>query len=315
MKQKILIIGAGGFVGTALSKRLLTDGHTVHRLQRTQSVSSGTHDLVHIGSQDNEELLRKILPECEIVMHLASSSTPGSTVNRPVLEAELNLLPMLRLLEMMQDFPNASLVFVSSGGTLYGNSAKATVAETELLSTLSYHGAGKLASEAFLRAFHHLTGRGVTVLRPSNLYGPGQLLREGFGLIRTMLEHARRGSTLHIWGDGESVRDFLYLDDMLEACCKVLRNDSDAWRVFNVGVGEGHSINQIRQLVEEVTGMPVSAAYHPPRPGDVRRIVLDCSKLLSELGWKPAMPLAEGIRRTWRWLEGDASKSSVCGLS
>lgn len=307
MSERILIIGAGGFVGTALSQRLLADGHTVHRLQRTLSVSSGSRDVVHVGSQDDANLLSSILPTCDTVFHLASSSTPGSTANTPVLEGRQNLLPILKLLEVMQNFPHARLVFVSSGGTLYGNPEIASVTETAPSATLSYHGAGKLASKAFLHAFHHLAGRGVTVLRPSNLYGPGQPLRNGFGLIRTMLEHARRGNTMHIWGDGESVRDFLYIDDMLEACCKVLKNDNDAWRVFNVGMGEGHSINQIRKMVEEITGMPVPAAYHPPRPGDVRRIVLDCSKLRSELGWNPAVPLAEGIKRTWRWLENQPS--------
>ncbi len=303
MSGRILIIGAGGFVGTALSRRLLADGYTVHRLQRTPSVSSGLRDLVHTGSLDNAELLRDILPACDTVFHLASSTTPGSSMNCPTKEGELNLLPTLRLLEVMQDFPHIHLVFVSSGGTLYGNPAMASVTETAPLAPLSYHGAGKLASEAFLEAFHQQTGRGVTVLRPSNLYGPGQPLRSGFGLIRTMLEYARRGSTMHIWGDGESVRDFLYIDDMVEACCKVLKNGSDAWRVFNVGVGEGHSINQIKQLVEEITGMQVPATYHPSRSGDVRRIVLDCSKLHSELAWSPAVLLTEGIKRTWEWLE------------
>lgn len=303
MSERILIIGAGGFVGTALSRRLLADGHTVHRLLRTPEDWSDTRDLVHVGNMGDADLLRGILPVCDTVIHLASSSTPGSTVNTPAFEGEHNLLPTLRLLEVMQDFPHAKLIFVSSGGTLYGNPAMVSVAETVPLGSLSYYSAGKVASEAFLQAFHHLTGRGVTVLRPSNLYGPEQPLRSGFGLIRTLLDHAQRGSEMHIWGDGESVRDFLYIDDMVEACCKVLKNNSDAWRIFNVGMGEGHSINQARKLVEEITGRPLPASYHPPRPGDVRRIVLDCSKLHSELGWSPTISLDEGIRRTWRWLE------------
>ncbi len=303
MNERVLILGAGGFVGTALTRRLLSDGHTVHRLLRTPAVSSGPRDLVHIGSLDDADLLRDILPDCNAVIHVASSSTPGSTMNRPAAEGELNLLPTLRFLEVMQDFDHARLVVVSSGGTLYGNPTKASVAETEPLATLSYHGAGKLACEAFLHAFHHQTGCGVTVLRPSNVYGPGQPLRDGFGLIRTMLGHARRNSTMDIWGDGSSARDFLYIDDMVEACCDVLRNGSDTWRVFNVGTGEGHTISQIMRMVEEVAGTPVAAAYHPPRPGDVRRVVLDCLKLRSELGWSPAVPLRDGINRTWRWLE------------
>lgn len=303
MRDGILILGAGGFLGSALARRLLNDGHTVHRLLRKPAPALGRQDIVHVGSLDDSALVSDILPHCGTVFHLASSTTPGSSARRPALEAELNLLPTLRLLEAMRDSPATRLVFISSGGTLYGNPETASVTETAPLATLSYHGAGKLAIETFLHAFHHLSGQGVTVLRPSNLYGPGQTLRNGFGLIRTMLEHARRGSAMEIWGDGESVRDFLYIEDMVDACCRVLANDMESWRVFNVGAGEGHSINQIRQLVEDVTQMPVPAIYRPPRPCDVRRIVLDCSKLRSDLGWAPIVPLTEGIRRTWQWLE------------
>lgn len=303
MSENILIIGSGGFIGTALSQRLLADGRTVHRLQKTPLLSSVPRDLIHVGNLGDAELLRGILPACDTVFHLASSTTPGSSMNHPALEGELNLLPTLRLLEVMQDFPHVRLVFVSSGGALYGNPATSTVAETAPLSPLSYHGTGKLAIETFLHTFHHLTDHDVTVLRVSNLYGPGQSLRDGFGLICTMLEHARHGSTMPIWGDGESVRDFLYIDDMVEASCQVLEQHSIGWEVFNVGAGEGHSINQIKQLVEAVVGLPVLVTYQPHRPGDVRRIVLDCSKLRSELAWSPTVPLAEGILRTWRWLE------------
>lgn len=303
MSRSILIVGANGFVGTALANRLLADGHTVHRLQRTLSDSAGPRDLVYQGGLENVELLRGILPNCDIVFHLASATTPGSSMNHPAMEGANNLLPTLGLIEVMHDFPGTRLVYISSGGTLYGNPTMSAVDETAPLSTLSYYGAGKLANEAFLRAFHHLNGRGVTVLRPSNLYGPEQPLRNGFGLIRTMLEHVRCGSTMCIWGDGEAVRDFLFIDDMVEACCKVLKNGDDVWQVFNVGAGTGHSINQIRKVVEEVTGASLSVVYHPPRPGDVRRIVLDCSKLHSEFGWSPSVLLANGIERTWRWLE------------
>lgn len=303
MSGGILVIGAGGFVGTALSARLLQEGETVHRLQRTPAPSSGPNDRVHIASLDDAELLHAILPACDRVVHLASSSTPASTANAPVLEAELNLMPTLRLLELLREHPQARLVFASSGGTLYGNPGLDSASEGVPLETLSCHGAGKLAAEAFLQAFHHQTGRDVTVLRPSNLYGPGQALRSGFGLIRNMLEHARRGSALQIWGDGESVRDFLYIDDMVEACIRVLRGQTGGWRVFNVGAGVGHSVNEIRTLVEAVTGVTIPAVRHPARAGDVRRIVLDSRKLQDACGWRPSVTLLQGVERTWHWLK------------
>jgi UDP-glucose 4-epimerase len=310
MSDGILIIGAGGFLGSALSRRLLGQGRSIHRLLRAPAPSLGKGDTVHVGDLNDIDLIRTILPMCNTIFHLGSATTPGSSANRPSMEAELNLLPTMHLLEALHDFPLKRLIFTSSGGTLYGNPKTATVAETAALSPLSYHGAGKLATEAFLRTFHNLTGLSVTVLRPSNLYGPGQSLREGFGLIRTILENARCGSPINIWGDGESVRDFLYIDDMVNACCRVLSNHHSAWQVFNVGSGEGHSINQIRQMVEEVTGIQIPAIYHSPRPGDVRRFVLDCSTIRYELGWNPVVPLSDGIHHTWRWLESSSQCTS-----
>lgn len=303
MSNGILIIGAAGFLGSALSRKLREQDRPVHRLARSPLPSLGRNDTVHVGRLEDIGLIRGILPQCSVVVHLASATTPGSSATSPSMEAELNLLPTLRLLEALHDFPDTRLIVTSSGGTLYGNPTTPTVSEEAPLSPLSYHGTGKLAIEGFLHTFQHLTGQNIAVLRPSNLYGPEQSLRQGFGLIRNMLEHARSSKPINIWGDGESVRDFLYIDDMVDACCRVISDRRPGWQVFNVGSGIGHSVNQIRQTIQEITGMPVLAQYHPARPGDVRRIVLDCSKLHADLGWSPAVPLAEGIRRTWQWLQ------------
>lgn len=303
MSNGILITGAAGFLGSALSRKLMGQDRPVHRLVRSPLPSLGRHDTVHVGSLEDIGLLRRILPQCGVVVHLASATTPGSSATSPSMEAELNLLPTLRLLDALHEFPDVWLVVTSSGGTLYGTPATTTVTEAAPVSPLSYHGTGKLAIEAFLQTFHHLTGQDVTVLRPSNLYGPGQSLRQGFGLIRNMLDSARCGKPIDIWGDGESVRDFLYIDDMVDACCRAILDHRPGWQKFNVGSGEGHSVNQIRQIIQEITGLPVQARYHPARPGDVRRIVLDCAKFHADLGWNPAIPLTEGIRRTWQWLQ------------
>lgn len=305
MSQCILIVGAGGFVGTALTNRLLADGHIVYRIQKNVDESAGSAH-VYVGDLSDAEALRSILVDCDTIFYLASSTTPGSSIKSPSLESERNLLPLLRLLEILPEFPHIQLVFVSSGGTLYGNPEANRASEADALSPLSYHGAGKLASEIFLKTFNTLTGQGVTVLRPSNLYGPGQTMRHGFGLIRTMLECVRQGKPIDVWGDGEAIRDFLFIDDMVDACCHVLKYNADQWRVFNIGGGVGHSINQIKSLVEAVAGAGISVHYHPPRQGDVRRIVLDCSRIHSEFGWHAVTSLNEGIERTWRWLEAQS---------
>ena len=303
MSEGILILGGGGFLGSALARRLANDGRRVYRVMRQPAPAFGANDSVHTSDLSDKVLMRELMGRCGTVFHLASATTPGSSARQPSLEAELNISPTLRFLDVMQDFSGRRLIFVSSGGALYGNPDIAAAAETYPTSALSYHGAGKLALESFLATFSRLSGIRLTVLRPSNLYGPAQPLKSGFGLVRTMLQHIRLGTTMEIWGDGETVRDLLYIDDMVEACCRLCaRPDADG-EVFNIGAGVGHSINQLRQLAEQVTGQRLAVAFQPQRRVDVSRIVLDCAKIRARLDWTPAVPLDEGIERTWQWLQ------------
>jgi UDP-glucose 4-epimerase len=263
----------------------------------------GKNDSVHTGDLSDVALMRELLMRCNTVFHLASATTPGSSARQPSLEAEFNLLPTLRFLDVMQDFPGRRLIFVSSGGALYGNPEIEPAPETHRTTGLSYHGAGKIALESFMLTFSRLSGTGLTVLRPSNLYGPAQSLKSGFGLVRTMLQHIKQATPMEIWGDGETVRDFLYIDDMVEACCQARTKGDAVGEVFNVGAGTGHSVNQIRRLAEKITGRPLDVVYQPQRQVDVTHIVLECSKIRSKLGWCPVVPLTEGVELTWQWLQ------------
>ena len=303
MSEGVLILGGGGFLGSALARRLAREGRRVYRVMRQPAPAMGANDNVHTGDLSDAVLARQMLKHCGTVFHLASATTPGSSARQPSLEAELNLSPTLRFLDVMQEFPGRRMIFVSSGGALYGNPEIDAAPETYPTTALSYHGAGKLALESFLATFSRLSGTGLTVLRPSNLYGPGQPLKSGFGLLRTMLQHIRRGTTMEIWGDGETVRDFLYIDDMVEACSRLCIRAETEGAVFNIGAGVGHSINQLRQIAERVAGRGLSVACQPQRQVDVSRIVLDCSKIRAALNWAPAVPLEEGVARTWQWLQ------------
>lgn len=211
-----------------------------------------------------------------------------------------NLTPTLHLLETLQRWESTHVIFLSSGGTVYGNPVENPVAESAPLIPLSYHGAGKVALESFLHAFR-ATGHTVTVLRPSNAYGPGQNLRTGFGLIRTLLEHARGGAPVEIWGDGENIRDFVYIDDVLEACKRFIDMPLDS-DTYNLGSGVGHSINQVLRIIEAECGTNLRKVYRPARKMDVREVVLDISKLETRLSWRPQIKLEEGVRRVWKWL-------------
>lgn len=294
--DSVLLLGGGGFIGRTLARRLAVAGRTVHVLARHGF--SQPHVFVHQGSVADRALVERLLQVCGTVVHLASETTPGVSAHRPVLETG-NLASTLGLLEALQTFPAAHLIYFSSGGTLYGNPSRLPVPEDAPLAPLSYHGAGKAAQEMFLQAFR-AQGRAVTVLRPANAYGPGQPLRSGFGLVRNVLEHVRRGTELEVWGDGEAVRDFIYVDDVVDACVRFIDSPEDNG-TYNVGSGEGCSINQLIRLVGQVCGKEPQVSLRPAREGDVHKVVLDVARL-RKAGWAPRVGLEEGLRRTWDWL-------------
>ncbi len=296
MSRGVLLLGGGGFIGKALARRLIAVGRTVHILAR--SPFSVPEASVHQGSLEDHALLGRLLPFCDTVVHLASETNPGLSAQHPSLESA-NLVPTLALLEVLQAFPAIHLIYLSSGGTVYGNPDRLPVPEEAPLSPLSYHAAGKIAQEAFLQTFR-AHRRAVTVLRPSNAYGPGQLLRTGFGLVRTVLEHVKNDTVLEVWGDGEAVRDFVYADDVAEACARFVDIPEDSG-TYNVGSGEGCSINQLLRLVGEVCGREPRVRYQPARNGDVLKVVLDITRL-RDAGWAPQVGLEEGLCRTWNWV-------------
>jgi UDP-glucose 4-epimerase len=285
----VLLLGGAGFIGSALASRLKQEKVPVHTV--------GRHNLVQ---------LEQMLPQCGTVVHLPSATTPGSSARLPGLELG-NLALTLRLLDALRAQPHIHLIYFSSGGTVYGNPQQLPVSEDSLIAPLSNYGAGKAAQESFCQALR-AQGNAVTILRPSNAYGPGQTLKRGFGLVRTLLEHARLGTAVEIWGDGETVRDYIYIDDVVEATLRFIQQPQDSG-TYNLGSGVGYSVNQVREVVEQVCGRRLHATYHPARGTDVRSVVLHCMRLNERLGWQPGVGLADGVAQTWAWIQQGLSNN------
>lgn len=306
-RQRILLIGGGGFLGSRLARRLCAEGHQVEILVRDHGRPAPSGFTVHAGGLGNVALLRRILPSFNVVFHLASGTTPGVSGRDPSLEAELNIFPTLRFLEAFQAHPDIHLVFVSSGGTVYGNPATNPVSEDAPLAPLSYYGAGKVALETFMTANARNQKGRLTILRPSNLYGPGQPHYLGFGVIRTMLQHLLDGTTMQIWGNGEAIRDFIYIDDLVDACSLALRGPKTNG-IYNVGSGIGCSLKQLIEIVRTACRKELRIEYRAGRKIDVRAVVLDSSRLRTAVGWQPRVPIEAGIRQTWEWLQSGHSE-------
>lgn len=296
--EAVLLVGGTGFIGRALAARLVAAGHEVHVLGRRPASGLPAGVVVHCGDQGDRDVVRPLLARCGVVVHLAGATVPADTVWQPVAEVEASLLPALRFLECAQEFPGRRYVLLSTGGALYGDAELAS--EQTRLAPGSYHGAGKLALESFFGVFGQRQPGNLSILRPANVYGPGQPLRAGFGVIRTLLERARDGGRLVVYGDGGAVRDYVYIDDMVAACVVALAAPAVT---CNIGSGEGVALRELIAIVERVTGRTLAVDYRTARASDVGRIVLDAGLAREKLRWAPGVGLEEGVARTWRSLQ------------
>lgn len=302
MNDAILLLGAGGFVGSRLMSALISRGMPVIAASRS---TFKTSELVerHVGVLREPQDFAKWLPRCHAVVHVAAASTPGSTAAQPIREIKDNLWPTLGLLEALQDFPKIHLLYLSSGGTLYGKSTGHPADEQTSTMPRSYHGAGKLAAEAFIAAWCHQYQARATILRPSNLYGPGQAGRVGFGIVPTAFEKLTRGEALHVWGNGSARRDYLYIDDFIELCQAVLSNPAPTRgaRIVNACSGDSISLNDLLSAIQRVTGRELELTYEKSRAIDVPDVRMLAERAHELFGWSANTTLDEGLRNTWAW--------------
>jgi len=295
----ILVIGGSGFIGQHLLKKLQCK---VFVISRSRPLYTPENAEVFRTNIDDITVLNKVLPYCKWVFHLASDSTPGTTAMKPGLELELNLGPSLVFFEALQKYPEVNIIYLSSGGAVYGNPLNSPVKESEPLTPSSYYGACKVATEAFISALSEQSPRTAIILRPSNFYGPGQFFKQGFGVIPTIFEYQRCGQILKIWGDGENARDYLYIDDFIELCLLIIATDySTGSYVYNVGTGVGYTLNQLCDEIEHITNIKIHREYLESRSVDVRNIVLDSKNVQFDFNWRAKTNLSLGLNNYWHW--------------
>ncbi|MEO0870529.1 MAG: NAD-dependent epimerase/dehydratase family protein [Pseudomonadota bacterium] len=304
--MKALVIGGSGFLGSHLVDALLAEGHSVRVYDRMRERYRETPALIDFAQGDfgDAASLAEALVGVDVVLHLLSTTVPGTSNLNPVADIEGNLVNTVRLIEMMRAADVKRLVFVSSGGTVYGIPQADPVPETHPLQPISSYGIVKAAIEKYLHMEHHLHGLSYTVLRASNPYGPRQGHGGVQGVIGTYLWNYQRKEPLQLWGDGSVVRDFIFVDDLIDLCVKAAQ--SERVGVFNAGSGEGHSIRQIIAEIGEVVGEEIAPDVKPGRGIDVPRIVLDITKAKAAYDWAPTTPLRKGIAASWQWVEDQA---------
>jgi UDP-glucose 4-epimerase len=301
--MNLLVLGGNGFIGTHLVDRLLADGHEVRVFDKYEERYRKPLAQVdyRFGEFGNRGLLAEALQDVDIVFHLISTSLPKTSNDDPAFDVSSNVVETLFLLEQCVAQRTRKVVFISSGGTVYGRPDRLPIGEESPTNPECSYGITKLTIEKYLALYLHLHGLEYTVVRPSNPYGSRQNPHGIQGAVSVFLGRIAEGKPIEIWGDGEVVRDYLYVDDLVDGICRAAFTPS-AERVFNVGSGEGLSLNRLVAIMRDVTRQEVRVNYTPARSFDVPAIYLDIGRASNELSWKPAVSIEEGLLQTWRFV-------------
>lgn len=301
-----LVLGGAGFIGSHLAEALAQEGQHVKvfdrpHVDRLPLFARQRGFEIFTGDFLNPQALIPALRGTEVVFHLVSTTLPKTSNDNPLYDVESNVLGSLRLLALCREHGVRKVVFVSSGGTVYGLPRALPVDEGHPTEPICSYGIHKLAVEKYLHLAHRLHGLDYCVVRPANLYGPRQRLDIAQGAVAVFLDRALRDQPIQIWGDGSVVRDYLYVSDAVDAILKAARFDGEP-RIFNLGSGVGASLNQLVAEIGKLLGRPVRVEHTEARAVDVPANVLDCTLARRHLGWSARTSLGEGLKRTCEWL-------------
>jgi UDP-glucose 4-epimerase len=303
---KCVLLGGAGFLGSHLAERLLGAGHEVRVFDRDDpawaSAARGHPRAEWMRGDffDTADLGRAI-SGCDAAFHLVCTTLPQSSNEDPASDVAENVIGTLRFLEAWRRAGGGRIVFASSGGTVYGVPRTVPIAEGHPTNPITSYGITKLAVEKYLELYRVLHGLDYCVLRLANPFGERQRVASGQGAVTAFLHRAHRGEPIEIWGDGSVVRDYFYAGDAADALARALEYRG-ASRVINIGSGVGRDLNQVVAAIESVIGRPVVRRHSPGRRFDVPASVLDITLARRELGWRPATPFEDGLRRTLGWI-------------
>ncbi|MBU0766176.1 NAD-dependent epimerase/dehydratase family protein [Patescibacteria group bacterium] len=314
--KKAVILGGGGFIGSHLADELIKHDYEVTLFNRPhfdrKNVKHLTGQVAEIeGDFNNESDVERAIKGQPIVFHLVGTTSLQSSAENIVNDLDVNVLSSVRLLEKSIECGVKKIVFVSSGGTVYGPSVQIPIRENHPLNPICAYGLSKSAIEQHLCCNNYLQGLDYAVLRFANPYGKRQNTSRKQGAICTFLEKLYRNEPVEIWGDGSVVRDYVYISDAVKAL-RLAAECRTKEKTFNVGTGTGYSLNEIKAFIEKETGGRLKVMYKAPRSFDVPVNVLDVSLIREVLGWQSRTTLVEGIQKTWEWINSRSRDELAC---
>ena len=298
--MKVLVTGGAGFIGSHVADRLVQEGHEVivvdnlYTGRRKNINRAARFYKLDIQSWRLERVFRNERPN--VVMHLAAQMDVRKSVEDPMFDAQVNVLGTLNILQQSVKHGIRKIVFSSSGGAIYGEQELYPAPETHPLKPLSPYGLSKLCGEQYLSYFQRIGGLQVVSLRYANVYGPRQDPEGEAGVVAIFIQKLLNNEQPVINGNGRQTRDFVYVEDVVEANLAVMGPETEG--VYNVGTGVETSVNDLFRILVQHTGSTCKEVHGPAKKGEQLRSVIDSSKLRQELSWEPRMALSDGLKRT-----------------
>lgn len=317
--MRILVTGGAGFIGSHVVDGLLAAGHEVAVVDNLSTGKRGNLNPaagfyeMDVCDPDLERVFRD--GKFDYVNHHAAQIDVRHSVADPAFDARTNILGLLNILEKCRKYGVKGVVFASSGGVVYGEPRKFPVAEKHPKGPQSPYGVSKLTSEFYLAYYAQVHGLPYVALRYGNVYGPRQDPHGEAGVVAIFGLKMLQGGTPVIYGDGEQMRDYVYVGDVVRANLLALRYLSEGRAkcgsggcaindfAFNIGTGVPTPVNRLFAMLKELTGFAGEPGYGPERTGELRWIWLDTGKAGAVLGWEPEVDLREGLRRTVEYLK------------
>ncbi len=302
---RILILGGNGFIGRNLSASLIESGHEIVCADRAlppqmDKVRFQKNIEYKIGDLSDSSFVHSLFysEPYDWVIHLACSLIPSSNYSDFIRERELNITGGYELVQSMRNSGSKRLLFFSTGGAIYGNNGRELNDENSPLIPLNYYAYSKLLMEEFIRLEARLSDLEYIIVRPSNPYGSGQNLFGRQGLISVTLGKILSNEKPQIWGDGSVIRDYLHISDLNKGI-QALINSGKANQTYNIGSGQGYSVNDVMQIIKNVTNNDFQIEYSEGRSVDVPVNILNITKLRNDTGFSPSVDLESGIATLW----------------
>lgn len=304
--MRMMVTGGAGFIGSALVDRLLAEGHEVDVVDDLSAGSlanladaraaGGRALRIHqldVRFPETTELIARRRPA--VVYHLAAQVDVERSVDDPVFDAEVNVVGTLRVLEGAREAGTDRVVFTASGGSLYGDvdPDDLPIKESCPHRPLSPYGVSKQAALGYLASYRETHALEFCALAVANVYGPRRDPREGTGVVARFAKGLVEGQRVTVFGDGEHTRDYVYLDDVVDALARAATRGGGL--VCNIGTGTETSVNELYRVMAAAAGVEGPPAHAAARPGDLARSALDPGRAAIHLGWKPWTPLAQGV--------------------